>query len=194
MHRICVISDDLYYLIGFREAISDKIDTFLFSNMEVCLERMNENKDSLFIISINALDDVRALVDEISGKGIKTIMVYDIPCGRVYSHARFLSKRDTAEHIVRFLISVLFGPGKKLNTITARQASIIRRLATGQRQFFIAGDDHRSIKTISGIKKNITDKIGLKTMNDLSLLLADIIIRVSRNENNTEGHLYQWRE
>lgn len=177
MHRVCVISDDLYYLTGFQEAVSDRIDTILFTGVKECMEKINKDKDTLFIISINSLGVVRTLIDEMSAMEMKTMLVYDIPSSRAYSHARFLSKKDTAEHIIRFLMNVLFGRGRALNKITSRQASIIRRLAAGQKQIFIAGNDDRSSKTISGIKKNITDKIGLKAMNDLSLLLADIIIR-----------------
>ncbi|WP_368750195.1 hypothetical protein [Klebsiella aerogenes] len=165
--------------------MSGRIDTILFTSIEECMEKINKDKDTLFIISINSLGVVGMLIDEMCAMELKTMLVYDIPSCRAYSHARFLSKRDTAEHIIRFLMNVLFGRrGRTLNRITSRQASIIRRLAAGQKLTSIAGNDHRSSKTISGIKKSITDKIWLKSMNDLSLLIADIIIRAARIEKS----------
>ncbi len=177
MHRVCVISDDLYYLRGFQEAISQKIETIMFTGLKECMEKINKYRNTLFIISINSLNIVRELVDGMSGMGMKMLLVYDIPSSRAYSHARFLSKRNSVDHTIRFLMNTLFGRGPKLNSITSRQASIIRRLAEGQGQIIIANDDCCSSKTISGIKKGIADKLGLKMMNDLSLLMADIIIR-----------------
>ncbi|HDH0696920.1 TPA: hypothetical protein PIP11_000610 [Klebsiella aerogenes] len=117
------------------------------------------NKDTLFIISINFLEVVRILVDEMSAMKTKTktMLVYDIPSSMAYSHARFLSKRDSIKYIIRFLMDVLFRR-LKLNSITPRQTSIIRRLAEGQRQFFISDVEERSAKMISGIKKTLQIK------------------------------------
>ncbi|MGG7970001.1 hypothetical protein PGN86_01520 [Klebsiella aerogenes] len=115
------------------------------------------NKDTLFIISINFLEVARILVDEMSAMKTKTMLVYDIPSSMAYSHARFLSKRDSIKYIIRFLMDVLFRR-LKLNSITPRQTSIIRRLAEGQRQFFISDVEERSAKMISGIKKTLQIK------------------------------------
>ncbi|MEQ4763528.1 hypothetical protein ABN144_25600 [Klebsiella aerogenes] len=148
---------------------------------------MNEvNKEdigTLFIVSIASLKVASLLVNAMSALRMKIMLVYDIPSCRTYTHARFLSKRDSIEHIVRTLMNALVGRGRKLESITTRQACIVRRLASGQKQMLIACDDYRSSKTISGIKKNIFDKIGLRSMNDLSLLLADILIRAERIES-----------
>ncbi|WP_213714185.1 LuxR C-terminal-related transcriptional regulator [Cedecea lapagei] len=103
-------------------------------------------------------------------------LVYDIPVEKLYSHSRCLSKRDSIESMNRFLSDSVQGRKKEKSNITPRQMIIIKRLTSGDTVKSIAREHNRSIKTVSAIKNNILVKIGLKPMNDLSLLIVDMII------------------
>ncbi len=177
MHRICVISDDVYYLKGFSEAISESICTISFSGIRKCFEEIKQDDDdTFFIISLRSLVLTRRLVTRMAERGMNVIVVYDIPENMLYSHACFLSKRNSAEYITRFLMDVLLGKHRKAFHITPRQTEIVQKLTAGNYQKRLACDDECSVKTISGLKKTITRRIGFKTMNSLSLLFSEIII------------------
>ncbi len=176
MHRVCVISDDFYYLVGLEEITFNDVDTIFFTDIKTCLKEILGRAYTLYIISIRSLAMSRELVCWMSEKKPAITLVYDIPVEKLYSHSRCLSKRDSIESINRFLSDSAQGRKKEKNNITPRQMVIVKRLASGDTVKSIAREDNRSIKTVSAIKNSILVKIGLKPMNDLSLLIVDMII------------------
>lgn len=176
MHRVCVISDDFYYLVGLEEITYNGVDTILFKDIKTCLREILGRAYTLYIISIRSLALSSELVRRMSEKKPAITLVYDIPVEKLYSHSRCLSKRDSIESMNRFLSDSVQGRKKEKSNITPRQMIIIKRLTSGDTVKSIAREHNRSIKTVSAIKNNILVKIGLKPMNDLSLLIVDMII------------------
>lgn len=155
---------------------SNGVDTIFFFDINICMKELSSRAYSLCIISLHSLAMCHQLVKKMSEKKLKITMVYDIPTGMLYSHARVLSKRDSIENINRFFINTTRGRTKGENNITSRQMLIIKKLVAGKAQHLIAREDGCSIKTVSGIRNRLMVKIGLKPMNNLSLLIIDMVI------------------
>lgn len=182
MRRVCIISDDFYYLVGIEESTTESVDTIFFTNTVACMEELSEREYLFFLISISSLEVTRHLVNKMAEKNLKMTLIYDVSTDLLYSHARCLSKRESLEGFNRYLIDRKVGRKKEENKITHRQKLIIKRLVTGCPLELIAREEHRSLKTISGIKKVIMSKIGIKDMNDLSLIIMDMIICSAKSE------------
>lgn len=176
MQRACIISDDFFYLVGIEEMTSNGVDTIFFLDINICMKELISRTYSLYIISLHSLAMSHQLVRKMVEQNLKIIMVYDIPAEMLYSHARCLSKRDSIENINRFFIDTTLGRTKGWSNITLRQMLIIKKLVAGKTQHLIAREDGCSIKTVSGIRNRLMVKLGLKPMNDLSLLIIDMII------------------
>ncbi len=187
--NVVVASGDVLYRLGIKTILSViGLDIELIETDDsVALDYlMRKEENQFFIISqdVVSLSSGNFIKNSISRSTNKKIMVIGEPFVCVSDQVSFLygitEQKKIVEHFTEFFAEAALLEKQDNNVLTGREIDILRHVALGMANKEIADKLFISTNTVITHRKNITEKLGIKTIPGLT------VYAIMNNIINTE--------
>lgn len=191
--KIYILSDDTFFSLGASEIFSNAgYETSVLNPGDgpACL-KLCGNARATAIIDISDGERLNRIFSEGVPHNIRLLFVtrYD---NTEYAHFGyfniFIPRRIACSRVVSWLIRYLREESRELGRLTDLESAILRDLLAGEPPGLIAIKMNLSVKTISRIKINALNKMGVCRMNCKSLLFVNDYLNKSVFLSMTQSH------
>ncbi len=179
--KVCIAERHFIHRLGVKTILSVigiEPDLFEVNSVDSTLKCLQENRDIDFIIFDHDI------FNKIENKAIRKIRL-QCPCTRFLvlsddkkysdSHVSYISQDDSRQEILDKFQSFFYEQNKDINDsensalLSEREVDVLKNVALGYANKEIADKLYISINTVISHRKNITEKLGIKTIAGLTV-------------------------
>ncbi|WP_114194996.1 helix-turn-helix domain-containing protein [Edaphovirga cremea] len=181
MMNVHIISNDQYMLAGLRQLMKDKREVAINSRP---LDLRSHNKayldpNRVLLICLDSESEIVALLSLLAETNSRVIIMGKNADDEIFSHycgCHYIPKNSSVEDFNFLFDAIMHSSTLHIkNVLTTREKTVIKELLQGRPGASVAKKLDISQKTISSHKRSALHKLGLKNINQATLLSKILI-------------------